>query len=567
MPQTAEHGKKRQKKLSKRARHRLLSIHYDVEHFVRPTLRHPSLRHFPVFANERCGSWYAHPLEVSTTNTTNCDAAASAASCYFKSTDGHTGTWNFSLKRLNLNIVRAVAEHGGCVILDASASKELPDSFSRTIPIWAAVLNRMASRYRSELGITLPPNSDGCPRSNDCWDEELHTPGFCVSQEEHSEMLGILEARVETLYSSRAIVDPHWLASTLTRPLRAFFITPQHWEAPSVEVSSASHDFFPLFCVNCSQHDIDKVTDKNCNFIYTQGAADDHESWARHLSPRLFWYDNLDRFLAIKEDDDAEDMTDSLIDSIIQQELKANDSFEVMELETSGARLFDFIGNTSVAIGTRRAGRPPDCWNKFDAILNVTDMEYSKIAIEKSNKNFYLQLPVKEGKRDRSELERWMAVGAVFVWFHAQQKRRILIHCAQGKDRSVAMGMCVVALFCDLTYPLQWKENAFNLSINDLAPPRNGNENVPLYQCSGLSQQLVDLLLERNGRDALLDWVRKGLYRETSQIHDNEPLATKDSLRIALLLIQQDREKADPTRSTMQKLNRFFMSPTTNIHT
>jgi hypothetical protein len=48
---------------------------------------------------------------------------------------------------------------------------------------------------------------------------------------------------------------------------------------------------------------------------------------------------------------------------------------------------------------------------------------------------FYLQLTVKEGKLDRTELERWMAVGIVFVINHAQQKRRILIRCAQGKGQ------------------------------------------------------------------------------------------------------------------------------------
>ena len=32
---------------------------------------------------------------------------------YFKSTDGHTGQWAFSLRRLNLQLIDIVGKHGG----------------------------------------------------------------------------------------------------------------------------------------------------------------------------------------------------------------------------------------------------------------------------------------------------------------------------------------------------------------------------------------------------------------------------------------------------------------------
>ena len=32
---------------------------------------------------------------------------------YFKSTDGHFGTWSFSLKRLNLGVLSVLGEFGG----------------------------------------------------------------------------------------------------------------------------------------------------------------------------------------------------------------------------------------------------------------------------------------------------------------------------------------------------------------------------------------------------------------------------------------------------------------------
>jgi tRNA A64-2'-O-ribosylphosphate transferase len=57
----------------------------------------------PLVANERCGSWYIDP-------------ARKAASAYFKSTDGHTGQWKFSTRRLNLHLLELIGKHDGLVI-------------------------------------------------------------------------------------------------------------------------------------------------------------------------------------------------------------------------------------------------------------------------------------------------------------------------------------------------------------------------------------------------------------------------------------------------------------------
>ncbi len=54
----------------------------------------------PLVANERCGSWYIDP-------------ARKEGSAYFKSTDGHTGQWKFSLRRLNLQLLALIGEREG----------------------------------------------------------------------------------------------------------------------------------------------------------------------------------------------------------------------------------------------------------------------------------------------------------------------------------------------------------------------------------------------------------------------------------------------------------------------
>lgn len=54
----------------------------------------------PLVANERCGSWYIRP-------------GLKGASAYFKSTDGHTGQWKFSTRRLNLHLLPVIERCDG----------------------------------------------------------------------------------------------------------------------------------------------------------------------------------------------------------------------------------------------------------------------------------------------------------------------------------------------------------------------------------------------------------------------------------------------------------------------
>lgn len=82
---------------------RLRSIAEDAE-FVSSVSEAYGL---PLVANERCGSWYIRPEDK-------------VGSCYFKSTDGHTGQWGFSSRRLNVQVFDVLAEWGGCVVVDST---------------------------------------------------------------------------------------------------------------------------------------------------------------------------------------------------------------------------------------------------------------------------------------------------------------------------------------------------------------------------------------------------------------------------------------------------------------
>jgi tRNA A64-2'-O-ribosylphosphate transferase len=522
------------------ARNRLMSICYDVDKFCRPIISTtPCLRNLPIIANERCGLWYAHPL-----------MSVGSATCCFKSTDGHYGSWNFSLKRLNLNVIRTISTHQACILLDASTSKVMPDSFSRTVPIWAAVLNCIATRYRQDFGIPA------C--SYDLWDLDrlLFTPNSIVSTSEHELILSLIDERVNLLYSTGAIVDPKWLASTLLKPIRLFWITPHSANVEEMLTVDTWSDCYSIICFSCSDYSKSKQTIAEDivsrePFMYFCGAADDHESWARHLTAQTFW-DNLSNFKESKASSDDE--FNKIIDTIVERESVCSDNFRRNEWNAAPVDTnFDQISNLNIYIGTRRSGRPPECWEQFDAVLNVTDSEYQDIHDSISShcdERFYLQLPVREGKRDRTELERWLTVGVIFVVAHARKYRKVLVHCAQGADRSVAVVMSVVAIFCDLKFPLQWNSAYWHFPAFEFL---DDNVNRCQYLSSGLNCETFESMQGRSGRDLL--------FKLLCENDGNSSLnVTKGSVRIALHLIQQDRGKANPSRATMQKLHRFFMS-------
>jgi len=82
------------------------------------------------------------------------------------------------------------------------------------------------------------------------------------------------------------------------------------------------------------------------------------------------------------------------------------------------------------------------------------------------------------------------------------------------------------------------------------------------YRRSGIPLKLANKCKGKQGRDLFLSYLKaissSGDVSKSNR--DVDFFATKETLRLALIKVQQYRIKACPTRSTMQKLNRFFMS-------
>lgn len=557
---------KKKKQIANRARHRIRSISRDARRLFQiiqdlcraDETQRRSLSKPLIIPNERCGIWYISP-EIASLSYHQGDC------CHFKSTDGHYDTWNFSFKRLNLHLLDLLYQNEGrtnhIILVDSSVRKVLPDSFARTIPIWATVLNRIAVRYRQEFGENEP----------ETWDSQLYTPNSVVSADEHQTIATLLDQHVENLYQCKAIVNPYHLLKCLTKPLRTIWITNGGSDVLEPSWNDKNQDdYFWLVCVNPSTYDFgptgknqirwvrdDNLASEDDGYYYVPGAADDHESWARNLTPDLLWQHHdilMDPTTLV----DAE--IDQRIDTIVSEARTRNREGDAdISDQHDGRRCMDQIGNLSLWIGSRRAGRPPNCWKHFDAILNVTDQEYDGMTNVKYPEGirphyYYLQLPVAEGKRDRTELERWMPVGLLYLVQHLQQGHRVLVHCNQGRDRSVAIVLAFVAISCPLIFPVSLEAGfeSWNVcAFNDFAVDHDN-----FHKSSGLQAAAVASLLSDDGRETFLKWV----HAQKEALSMQQPLTDKERLRIALHLIRQDRTEAEPSRSTMQKINRFFMS-------
>ena len=210
----------------------LASIVQDAAFVRRVVARYPD---FPVFANLRCGVWYVGGRggagavagdAASADGIVDDTRAPASGTCYFKSTDGHCNNWSFSATRLNLHVAEAAAKHGGCVIVDAtrSTTKRFPDSFSKTVPTWAEVLNRAVVRARAATAAHRDDDHDG-DHDGDArarWTDGPHLPPWVAENERRR-----IRERVPGFQNQLASVDPDIsrLAANLDAPLRCVWVS------------------------------------------------------------------------------------------------------------------------------------------------------------------------------------------------------------------------------------------------------------------------------------------------------------------------------------------------------
>jgi hypothetical protein len=261
---------------------RLRSIDLDRMFVERELNKIPDI---PVFANERCGNWYCHGYYNGT--------------CYFKSTDGHRGKWSFNDRRLNIDAVIEAFMKKGLIIVDSTGNrkKKIPDSLSKTIPIWTYILNNTLGDHFDHIPISLPSTIS---------DEEKDEIIMCLI-EKKEKWINLLQTVLTTEMHTylreiswdkennrQRILIPVWVY--IDRPVDIHQI---------LEIKKRGD--IPLILVSASDYHIKE------NW-YLMGSADDEEMWSGGLTADTF-YEYKELLLSCVNDID----TCKLIQQIIEK--------------------------------------------------------------------------------------------------------------------------------------------------------------------------------------------------------------------------------------------------------
>lgn len=315
--------------------HRLKSIAYDarrletklgiLEDNVEEACARGVLLRF--LANERCGSWYLPARSYFRRrqkllgddaaadsdagcrdgDAATCEQPPAPSTCYFKSSDGHYGQWSFSHTRLNLGLVKPLlcprkpndaglitpAPQMGSitVIVDATQhGKAYPDALSKTIPIWACVMNRA---YHHDL------------RCEGGSDEDVRhmLPTWLHPSEAHSILQQLLAFTSSFKNVCPTPSSPDAVA--LAHPFTIMWLhgedSDDTWESAASVMAKLAVDHHVLVLV-CASGDaswrpqgdhVHSGAGSRQGWSYVRGAADDHQSWGMGLTCDLFW-DNVD---------------------------------------------------------------------------------------------------------------------------------------------------------------------------------------------------------------------------------------------------------------------------------
>ncbi|MCO5563463.1 hypothetical protein L7F22_017105 [Adiantum nelumboides] len=368
----------------------------------------------------------------------------------------------------------SAAQRGGCFIVDATRQgKRFPDSFSKTIPIWACVLNRAVYQYRQRLFEGVSWNSalesDHSSKSEtETWDCSLHLP-LWVSDTERERIEMQIDQWVCIVWAAN--VDVGSLSKALKKPLQPLWVSQNTVVWLNEVPESSSWTFTPVILVSASQPlaRVQRVCDGGSSWNYIPGAADDEESWARGLTPGLFWKHALNlmeespesctRMVAeiverdrvsqayrglganqikvkalCKDDNEAQQEKQRLLEADIKSCIGA--------AQASQTSTISWIGETNLAVGSASCGQSAKIGRLVDCVIECgikTCWHSSKAS---------LFLPVVDSKHDRFSLQKNLFQAIAFAKENILQKRSVLIICTNGEDLSVCICLTILlALF------------------------------------------------------------------------------------------------------------------------
>ncbi|KAJ5906821.1 uncharacterized protein N7473_003737 [Penicillium subrubescens] len=362
---------------------RLQSIETDAV-FVKEVADHYAL---PLVANERCGSWYIDP-------------DVKVGSAYFKSTDGHTGQWDFSFRRLNLQLLTLAREHGGCVIVDSTRrGKLMPDALSKTIPIWCAVLNRALFPTQTAYhAVNLPPNYLG--------------------ESEEYQIANRIDGFVHSLQSLK--LDLEELRQQLGKPMRVAWATRSYFHPTDLHKSDEYH--LLVLCSASKRVHGAEMSEGG----YIQGAGDDSEAWAHGLTPPVFWANRL-----LLKRTSEEDLP-GVIAELVGEYTRENTDHKATGISPTRNL---YISQTDARV---------DVCAQYDLVI---DCNGDPTAVVDNPKRLNLGCAsAKLGSRDlRKSLDK--VRDFVGAQLGSDPSRSLLVTCDTGKDLSAGALLAIICLF------------------------------------------------------------------------------------------------------------------------
>jgi tRNA A64-2'-O-ribosylphosphate transferase len=293
----------------------------------------------------------------------------------------------------------------------------MPDSLSKTIPIWCAVFNR----------VLFPSN----PSSH-----SLHVPSDLVSESEKSQIEARIDGFVRQLHALD--IDLSAYASRIQRPLRPIWVT----RATKLPRKPSSYDeFCPIILCTASKRVHGTEMSEGG---YIQGAGDDAEEWSRGLTPLIFWK-HKDLLMETR----ASDLPD-LIHSLLQNEARSSTSNGFQRL-TSCPEVFigctqDLnVGNLTFSDKVIWCDVQSPHWAAAAVIKQQPDAASAETRPIPSP--HILHLPLRANKLGSRDLRIHLWSLIPFLQTLPPDFRHIYICCPDGKDLSIGVALAVLCLF------------------------------------------------------------------------------------------------------------------------
>lgn len=252
----------------------------------------------------------------------------------------------------------------------------MPDSFSKTVPIWCCILNNAIFN-----------------------DATLFLPNNTIADSEKHQIIERVPIFTEKLIKSGALelsdANGVIMRSKIKKKLLPLWISPDSIDSFDASyLDEIKEQFYPIICCTASSITQDN-TDYRNGYTYVQGAADDHEEWAiPEFTPNLLW-NNIEQLGQLNLND--EELLSSIKSITISNDSNKHTIFDNV------SQFISFIPPSRFALSSARdilsLKLSPE---KFSVVINLSeDNQRLPLMSEKVN---LVQIPISKGKKGSKQL-------------------------------------------------------------------------------------------------------------------------------------------------------------------